>query len=119
MDNKYLQKKISISDAIDYAKIFNEDKSNKFARFPYLYAAEADDPLRLTTVCYLDSAPKVVDGIENYPDFVKKNNLDVLCPGDVFIDTYDALESQKQDFTKDDFIKGLNYYIENDDFMDF
>ena len=119
MSDKYLQKKITISEAIDYAKIFNEDNSNKFSRLPYLYASQKDNPLHLTTTCYLDSSPKVIDGVESYPDFIEKSNLDVLCPGDVFIDAYDALESQKQSFTKDDFIKALNYYIENDDFMDF
>lgn len=118
MSKNYFHTKITISDAIDYAKIFNEDENDKFARFPYLYASQTKPPLKLESNCYLAESPKIINDEEVYPEFVNTNSLNVLCTGDVFIDVYDALESEKENFTKNDFIRALNYYLENDEFIE-
>ena len=119
--NKFYRRKISISEVIDCARLFNDDDTDKFAKFPYIYISSDEDEsiLDLETVCYLDNGPKIMDGKEVFPDFVNENELDILCSGDVFMDVYDDLDERYPNFTKDQFIDALNYYMDNDDYIEF
>ena len=119
--DKFYRRKISISEAIDCARLFNDDDTDKFAKFPYIYISSDEDEsiLDLETVCYLDNGPKIMDGKEVFPDFVNENRLDILCSGDVFMDVYDDLDERYPNFTKDQFIDALNYYMDNDDYIEF
>lgn len=119
--DKFYRRKISISEVIDCARLFNDDDTDKFARFPYIYISSDEDEgiLDLETVCYLDNGPKIMDGKEVFPDFVNKNGLDILCNGDVFMDVYDDLDERYPNFTKNQFIDALDYYIDNDDYIEF
>lgn len=119
--DKFYRRKISISEVIDCARLFNDDDTDKFAKFPYIYISSDEDEsiLDLETVCYLDNGPKIMDGKEVFPDFVNENGLDILCNGDVFMDVYDDLDERYPNFTKDQFIDALNYYMDNDDYIEF
>lgn len=119
--DKFYRRKISISEVIDFARLFNDDDTDKFAKFPYIYISSDEDEsiLDLETVCYLDNGPKIMDGKEVFPDFVNENELDILCSGDVFMDVYDDLDERYPNFTKDQFIDALNYYMDNDDYIEF
>lgn len=119
--DKFYRRKISISEAIDCARLFNDDDTDKFAKFPYIYISSDEDEsiLDLETVCYLDNGPKIMDGKEVFPDFVNENGLDILCSGDVFMDVYDDLDERYPNFTKNQFIDALNYYMDNDDYIEF
>ena len=119
--DKFYRRKISISEVIDCARLFNDDDTDKFAKFPYIYISSDEDEsiLDLETVCYLDNGPKIMDGKEVFPDFVNENGLDILCNGDVFMDVYDDLDERYPNFTKNQFIDALNYYIDNDDYIEF
>ncbi len=119
--DKFYRRKISISEVIDCARLFNDDDTDKFARFPYIYISSDEDEgiLDLETVCYLDNGPKIMDGKEVFPDFVNENGLDILCNGDVFMDVYDDLDERYPNFTKNQFIDALDYYIDNDDYIEF
>ena len=119
--DKFYRRKISISEVIDCARLFNDDDTDKFAKFPYIYISSDEDEsiLDLETVCYLDNGPKIMDGKEVFPDFVNENGLDSLCSGDVFMDVYDDLDERYPNFTKDQFIDALNYYMDNDDYIEF
>nr|DAU56765.1 MAG TPA: protein of unknown function DUF433 [Caudoviricetes sp.] len=119
--DKFYRRKISISEVIDCARLFNDDDTDKFAKFPYIYISSDEDEsiLDLETVCYLDNGPKIMDGKEVFPDFVNENELDILCSGDVFMDVYDDLDERYPNFTKDQFIDALNYYMDNDDYIEF
>ena len=119
--DKFYRRKISISEVIDCARLFNADDTDKFAKFPYIYISSDEDEsiLDLETVCYLDNGPKIMDGKEVFPDFVNDNGLDILCSGDVFMDVYDDLDERYPNFTKDQFIDALNYYMDNDDYIEF
>ena len=119
--DKFYRRKISISEVIDCARLFNDDDTDKFAKFPYIYISSDEDEsiLDLETVCYLDNGPKIMDGKEVFPDFVNENELDILCSGDVFMDVYDDLDERYPNFTKDQFIDALNYYMYNDDYIEF
>lgn len=119
--DKFYRRKISISEVIDCARLFNDDDTDKFAKFPYIYISSDEDEsiLDLETVCYLDNGPKIMDRKEVFPDFVNENELDILCSGDVFMDVYDDLDERYPNFTKDQFIDALNYYMDNDDYIEF
>lgn len=119
--DKFYRRKISISEVIDCARLFNDDDTDKFAKFPYIYISSDKDEsiLDLETVCYLDNGPKIMDGKEVFPDFVNENRLDILCSGDVFMDVYDDLDERYPNFTKNQFIDALNYYMDNDDYIEF
>ena len=119
--DKFYRRKISISEVIECARLFNDDDTDKFAKFPYIYISSDEDEsiLDLETVCYLDNGPKIMDGKEVFPDFVNENRLDILCSGDVFMDVYDDLDERYPNFTKDQFIDALNYYMDNDDYIEF
>lgn len=119
--DKFYRRKISISEVIDCARLFNDDDTDKFAKFPYIYISSDEDEsiLDLETVCYLDNGPKIMDGKEVFPDFVNENGLDILSSGDVFMDVYDDLDERYPNFTKDQFIDALNYYMDNDDYIEF
>ena len=119
--DKFYRRKISISEVIECARLFNDDDTDKFAKFPYIYISSDEDEsiLDLETVCYLDNGPKIIDGEEVFPDFVNENRLDILCSGDVFMDVYDDLDERYPNFTKDQFIDALNYYMDNDDYIEF
>ena len=119
--DKFYRRKISISEIIDCARLFNDEDTDKFAKFPYIYISSDEDEsiLDLETVCYLDNGPKIIDGKEVFPDFVNENRLDILCSGDVFMDVYDDLDERYPNFTKDQFIDALNYYMDNDDYIEF
>ena len=81
--DKFYRRKISISEVIDCARLFNDDDTDKFAKFPYIYISSDEDEaiLDLETVCYLDNGPKIMDGKEVFPDLVNENGLDILCSG--------------------------------------
>ena len=119
--DKFYRRKISISEVIDCARLFNDDDTDKFAKFPYIYISSDEDEsiLDLETVCYLDNGPKIMDGKEVFPDFVNENGLDILSSGDVFMDVYDDLDERYPNFTKNQFIDALNYYMDNDDYIEF
>ena len=85
----------------------------------YISSDEDASILDLETVCYLDNGPKIIDGKEVLPDFINENGLDILCSGDVFMDVYDDLDERYPNFTKDQFIDALNYYMDNDDYIEF
>lgn len=90
-----------------------------FHIYIYISSDEDESILDIETVCYLDNGPKIIDGKEVFPDFVNENGLDILCSGDVFMDVYDDLDEQYPNFTKDQFIDALNYYMDNDDYIEF
>ena len=118
--DKFYRRKISISEVIDCARLFNDDDTDKFAKFPYIYISSDKDEsiLDLETVCYLDNGPKIMDGKEVFPDFVNENGLDIFCSGAVFMDVYDDLDERYPNFTKNQFIDALNYYMDNDDYIE-
>lgn len=119
---KFYRKKITVSEAIDIAQIFNTETEDKFARFPDLYGKDEgvyNWEVSLDTICYLDDPVYIIDDNEVYPKFVTDNKFSIVCVGEDFIYAYDHLEfGDRDDLTKEDFIQALNYYLENDVFLD-
>lgn len=70
-------------------------------------------------ICYLDDYPDVDDNDEEiYTDFVTERKLVMFYSGEQFEDVIGHMLSQKMDASIEDFIAGMNYYREHDDFLD-
>lgn len=83
-----------------------------------LYSNE--DIARPEQLCYIDLYPTINDnGEEVYPDFVKDKSLEIFYYGQQFEDVLMSAFNQKCSASIDDYIDALNYYMENDTFMDF
>ncbi|HIF4459271.1 TPA: DUF7716 domain-containing protein, partial [Salmonella enterica subsp. enterica serovar Infantis] len=53
-----------------------------------------------------------------YPEFVINNSLELFFYGDQFLDVLRNISTQKENPSMEDFIAGLNFYLENDNFID-
>lgn len=71
------------------------------------------------TICYLDEYPDIDDNDkEIYTDFVTDRKLVMFYSGEQFEDVIGQMLSQKRDASIEEFISGINYYREHDDFLD-
>lgn len=86
-----------------------------------IFAKEYVDVLSEELICYIDDYPDINDfDEEEYSDFVKNNNLYNVYSGEQFEDVIGNVLSQKGvESTLNDFVLALNYYRDNDDFLDF
>ncbi|WXS22911.1 hypothetical protein WI215_11725 [Salmonella enterica subsp. enterica serovar Infantis] len=71
-------------------------------------------------ICYLEMYPVISDDDDEvYPEFVINNSLELFFYGDQFLDVLRNISTQKENPSMEDFIAGLNFYLENDNFIDF
>ena len=67
----------------------------------------------------LEDYPNVNDeDVEKYPDFVCKEKLKLFYSGEQFEDVIRSILNQKREATICEFMAGLNYYREHDDFLE-
>jgi hypothetical protein len=113
--NVEMQRPVLLEHVIDVLKV-REHFGIPFCVYMKTYV----DKLLPNQECWLDSPP---DGDENdddvYPDFVVKNKLEFVYKGDQFEDVVMNVLHQKPTATIVDFIDALNYYRQNDTFLDF
>ncbi|KTB96554.1 MULTISPECIES: DUF7716 domain-containing protein [Pseudomonas] len=83
-----------------------------------LYANNDVDVIEPETICYLDCYPEIVNDKEVFSDFVTSNGLQLLYYGQQFNDVLMSLSNQKKPIEMAVAIQALNYYLENDDFLD-
>lgn len=84
-----------------------------------IYTTDFVDVASSDTICYLDDYPDVDDNDEEtYTDFVTERKLVMFYAGEQFEDVIGHMLSQKMDASIEDFISGVNYYREHDDFWD-
>ncbi|OCG12241.1 hypothetical protein A9G24_08955 [Gilliamella sp. App6-5] len=103
----------SINDIINYMKNSLE-RDDDFC----VYGVE-DKALENQESYYIDDYPEVDDdGQEIYPSLVRQKHLHYLYSGQQFADVVDVVLDQKPSATIDDFIQSLNYYAENDNFLE-
>lgn len=86
-----------------------------------LFIAENTKNINEDTIVYLDYINPEInsDNIEGYSKFVLESNLEILCLGDIFLDVIDFYKEQRDYFESTELIKSLEYYLNNDDFLDF
>ncbi|KTK35681.1 DUF7716 domain-containing protein [Enterobacter hormaechei] len=96
-------------------KIMGWNKLDNFCVYTKEYEAYAKEEL----VCYLDNYPVSSDDDEEvYPDFAVENSLKLFFYGEQFIDALHNISVQREKPSVEDFISGLNFYLENDNFIE-
>ena len=106
-------KAYSLDDLI--SKIMNGYKHENIC----LYTKEYESSARADLICYLEAYPIINgDDEEIYPDFVVENSLELFFYGDQFLDAVRNISFQKENPSTEDFIVGLNFYLENDNYID-
>ncbi|MEP8984447.1 DUF7716 domain-containing protein [Enterobacter cloacae] len=84
-----------------------------------VYTKEHEAFAKEELVCYLDNYPVISDDDEElYPDFVVENSLELFFYGEQFIDLLQNISIQREKPSAEDFISGLNFYLENDNFIE-
>ena len=84
-----------------------------------LYTKEYANSATVELVCYLDDYPEITDDdVEVHPQFVIQNELEQFCTGETLEMVIGNILHQKSQATIDDFVMGLNYYLERDAFIE-
>jgi hypothetical protein len=83
-----------------------------------LYAKNSSDQLAIDRQYFVDRYPVVQDDREIYPDFCRKNDLELVYYGQQFADVLDNVLDQRPQATLKEIVDALNYYLENDNFID-
>ena len=85
-----------------------------------LYTKEDTSFATENLIVYLEEYPGVSDNDEDeYPDFVMHHELELFFYGQQFEDVLTSALSEKKNASVEDFIAGLNYYLNNDAFITF
>ncbi|MBI0472628.1 hypothetical protein EXT68_22485 [Pectobacterium parmentieri] len=110
------KEKIKLSDFIVFVKNNIKIVKEDFC----LYCENSDEPLSQDTWCYVDEYPTGDDnGNDVFSDFVVNNDLELLYYGEQFTDVINNVLMQEDEPDISIIIEALNYYMENDDFLDF
>lgn len=84
-----------------------------------LYTKEYELSAKVDLFCYLEIYPGISDNDEEvYPDFAVENSLELFFYGEQFIDVLHNISIQREKQSVEDFISGLNFYLENDNFIE-
>ncbi|WP_127960499.1 DUF7716 domain-containing protein [Serratia microhaemolytica] len=84
-----------------------------------LYGDDCDE-LKVDGNYYVADYPDVDDqDNEVFPQVVISKKLNYLYSGQQFVDVIDSVLEQKPSASLDEFVRALNYYSVNDDFLDF
>lgn len=79
-----------------------------------------DELLKADGKYYVADYPDIDDNDkEIYPEIVCSKNLHYLYSGQQFVDVIDTVIEQKPSALLDDFVRALNHYSMNDDFLEF
>lgn len=85
-----------------------------------VYAKKDLGSLSSNQDCFLDAYPEGDDDREDvFSVFVTKNKLELIYYGEQLEDVLTNVLHQHPNATTVDFVKALNYYMKNDNFMDF
>lgn len=102
----------ALSEIIDHVKFFAE-QDDEFCIY-----GEDQDRLDLSARYLVADYPDVKDDKEVFPESVKKAGLRYLYSGQQFVDVVTLLAEQSPDASYGDYVKALNYYQDNDEFVD-
>ncbi|WP_297202088.1 hypothetical protein [uncultured Pluralibacter sp.] len=115
MKELIFQKEYKLSQLITDITV-NDYQSNNFCLYTKGYISSATKDL----IVYLEHYPTISDDDEEeYPDFVVQHKLELFFYGEQFEDVLRSALNQKKQASMEDFIAGLNYYLNNDAFITF
>ncbi|QKZ02413.1 DUF7716 domain-containing protein [Pseudomonas eucalypticola] len=84
-----------------------------------IYVKGDADEISGDTRCALDVCPSIVSDVEQVSEFVRLNDLELFSYGPQFNDVLRNVLNQPGNCSVEDLIRALNYYQDNDDFLDF
>ena len=61
---------------------------------------------------------KNINNDEGYSEFIDGNDLDILCTGATFVAVISSYKDYKNELNIDLVLKALDYYLDNDNFME-
>lgn len=102
----------ALSEVIEHVKIFAEQDDD------FCLYGEDQDHLDLKVQYLIANYPDVKGDKEVYPESVKKAGLSYIYSGQQFVDVVTLLAEQKPDASHEDYVKALNYYQDNDEFIE-
>ena len=102
----------ALSEIIDHVKVYAE-QDDEFCIY-----GEDQDHLDLNVQYFVANYPSVKDDKEVFPESVRKAGLSYLYSGQQFVDVVTLLAEQKPDARYEDYVRALNYYQDNDEFID-
>jgi hypothetical protein len=84
-----------------------------------LYTREYEEVAAVDLICYMELNPTInVEDEEEYPVFVVEHALELFYDGQQFEDVLFNVLHQKSEASINDFLAGLNYFMEHDTFID-
>lgn len=108
------RKEYTLSEIISFFKSGDNSLGQDFC----LYSKDPDDELSHDQSCYIDDYPSGDDdGNDIFPDFIQKNNLELIYYGEQLIDAITNINHQVKNPDISLIIKALNYFMDNDDFL--
>lgn len=114
MNSLKIRQPISINSIIEAIRLGHDFNDNLC-----LYTAEEVGKITAELICYLDDYPEVFNDKDQYSDFVNEHDLYLLYYGEQFKDVMQSVLTQQPQASVGEFTKALNYYMENDDFLDY
>lgn len=83
-----------------------------------LYTQEETDYAYKKLQCYLDEYPSVNENDEEiFPKLVMKRNMEFFVSGEQVANVLLSLKEKKENFSIDDAINALNFFLDNDSFI--
>ena len=116
-----IQTQYALSELIDFAYYEKVDEVwDSQLDGMAIFTSSNQTELKPETPVYLDYInPELYkDNVEGYSSFVIRNNLDILCLGEIFLDVIDFYKTQKSNLDYNLVIRSLTYYLEKDDFLE-
>lgn len=89
-------------------------------RLFYIYSDNKNESkLTLNNYYFYADYPEIIEDEEIYPAIFYEKKLTVIYSGESFMSVICSVYEQKIDATDEEYVKALNYYYENDDFLEF
>ncbi len=89
-------------------------------RLFYIYSDNKNESkLTLNNHYFYADYPEIIEDEEIYPAIFYEKKLTVIYSGESFMSVICSVYEQKIDATDEEYVKALNYYYENDDFLEF
>ena len=86
----------------------------------YIYTGQFQDAVFEDLICYLEEPPEVTEEDEEiFPELVVEEGLVFLYSGENFESVIEVAFNQKRQPSMKEFIDSLNYYRDNDSFLEF
>jgi hypothetical protein len=118
MEKLEFKKPYTLSQLINIIK--SNIQENDLSNINYCLYSEDDEDFTDSNIIYLESSPTISDEDEEvYPAFVIENSLELFYEGRQFEDVIINGLHQKSTATIDELILGLNYYLDNDTFLEY